>query len=309
MRYVNNFNALQMSADIINQHTTAFGNTENGCFLYLQNIDNQHLRFCITLSDSTGKEKDSETGFSYFGARYYDSDLSGLFLSVDPMSDKYPNISQYAYCAWNPVKLVDPNGLDTINIYLDKGSVEQIKADGDHQILYHINGILAGSDNIKKDECSFYTVSYDITYLDGDKESKCHNDHLKLSDIKIGEIIFKKIANIGSSVEWDYYSMKDGYGNYYGDLSSSGMNDKMIHYKNDYTAEYVDFWNHYHPTINSYGFYPSYSDQDHARDLKGARCTIFFDGRSMDFNEFVSQNNNGYISMTKFKELWNRFAR
>ena len=58
----------------------------------------------------TGKERDHETGFSYFGARYYDSDLSGLFLSVDPMADKYPSISPYAYCAWNPVKLVDPDG-------------------------------------------------------------------------------------------------------------------------------------------------------------------------------------------------------
>ena len=60
----------------------------------------------------TGKEKDEETGFSYFGARYYDSDLSGLFLSVDPMADKYPSISPYAYCAWNPLKLVDPDGKD-----------------------------------------------------------------------------------------------------------------------------------------------------------------------------------------------------
>ena len=58
----------------------------------------------------TGKEKDSETGYCYFGARYYDSDLSGLFLSVDPMADKYPSISPSAYCAWNPVKLVDPEG-------------------------------------------------------------------------------------------------------------------------------------------------------------------------------------------------------
>ena len=58
----------------------------------------------------TGKERDRETGFSYFGARYYDSDLSGLFLSVDPMADKYPSISPYAYCAWSPVKLVDPDG-------------------------------------------------------------------------------------------------------------------------------------------------------------------------------------------------------
>jgi len=65
----------------------------------------------------TGKEKDSETGFYYFGARYYDPSLSGLFISVDPMADKYPSISPYAYCAWNPVKLVDPDGKDWIVIF------------------------------------------------------------------------------------------------------------------------------------------------------------------------------------------------
>ncbi|MBO7201444.1 MAG: RHS repeat-associated core domain-containing protein, partial [Bacteroidales bacterium] len=58
----------------------------------------------------TGKERDSETGFSYFGARYYDSDILTGWLSVDPMADKYPALSPYAYCAWNPVKLVDPDG-------------------------------------------------------------------------------------------------------------------------------------------------------------------------------------------------------
>ena len=57
----------------------------------------------------SAKEKDSETGFSYFGSRYYSSDLS-IWLSVDPMSDKYPSLSPYVYCANNPVKLVDPNG-------------------------------------------------------------------------------------------------------------------------------------------------------------------------------------------------------
>ena len=57
----------------------------------------------------SGKERDEETGYSYFGARYYNSSYS-IWLSVDPMSDKYPSISPYAYCANNPVKLVDPNG-------------------------------------------------------------------------------------------------------------------------------------------------------------------------------------------------------
>ena len=58
----------------------------------------------------TGKERDSETGFSYFGARYYESDILTAWLSVDPMADKYPSLSPYAYCAWNPVRLVDPDG-------------------------------------------------------------------------------------------------------------------------------------------------------------------------------------------------------
>ena len=57
----------------------------------------------------SAKERDSETGLSYFGSRYYSSDLS-IWLSVDPMSDKYPSLSPYTYCANNPVRCVDPNG-------------------------------------------------------------------------------------------------------------------------------------------------------------------------------------------------------
>ena len=57
----------------------------------------------------SAKECDSETGLSYFGSRYYSSDLS-VWLSVDPMSDKYPSLSPYTYCANNPVRVVDPDG-------------------------------------------------------------------------------------------------------------------------------------------------------------------------------------------------------
>jgi len=64
----------------------------------------------------SAKEKDVETGLSYFGSRYYNSDLS-VWLSVDPMSDKYPSLSPYTYCANNPVKLVDPNGEEIGDIY------------------------------------------------------------------------------------------------------------------------------------------------------------------------------------------------
>ena len=62
------------------------------------------------LSTFTGKERDEETGYGYFGARYMDHELMTMWLSVDPLADKYPSISPYAYCAWNPMKLVDPYG-------------------------------------------------------------------------------------------------------------------------------------------------------------------------------------------------------
>ena len=50
---------------------------------------------CVSSSDSTGKEKDEETGYGYFGARYTDHELMTMWLSVDPMTDKYPSISPY----------------------------------------------------------------------------------------------------------------------------------------------------------------------------------------------------------------------
>ena len=57
----------------------------------------------------SGKEKDAETGYSYFGARYYDSDLS-VWLSVDPLAGDFAGISPYAYVANNPIILIDPDG-------------------------------------------------------------------------------------------------------------------------------------------------------------------------------------------------------
>jgi RHS repeat-associated protein len=57
----------------------------------------------------SAKERDTETGYSYFGARYYDADIS-VWLSVDPMTDKYPGVSPYNFCLLNPLKYIDPDG-------------------------------------------------------------------------------------------------------------------------------------------------------------------------------------------------------
>jgi RHS repeat-associated protein len=58
----------------------------------------------------SAKERDLETGYSYFGARYYDAGLS-IWLSVDPMAHERSWLSPYNYCQWNPMVLVDPTGM------------------------------------------------------------------------------------------------------------------------------------------------------------------------------------------------------
>jgi len=54
----------------------------------------------------------NERGRCYYGARYYDPKTS-VFLGVDPMSDKYPGLSPFVYCADNPIMLIDPTGMST----------------------------------------------------------------------------------------------------------------------------------------------------------------------------------------------------
>jgi RHS repeat-associated protein len=59
------------------------------------------------------KEYDAETGYYYFGARYYDPSL-GRFITPDPMG--YVNgLNQYAYALNNPLKFIDPLGLSAQN--------------------------------------------------------------------------------------------------------------------------------------------------------------------------------------------------
>lgn len=66
---------------------------------------------------TTKRKGDQIASFHHYGARYYWSELLAGWLSVDPLADKYPNISPYAYCAWNPVKLVDPDGREIGDYY------------------------------------------------------------------------------------------------------------------------------------------------------------------------------------------------
>ena len=48
-----------------------------------------------------------------YGARRYDPAYC-LFTQMDPLAEKYPHLNPYVYCAGNPVRYVDPDGMNPI---------------------------------------------------------------------------------------------------------------------------------------------------------------------------------------------------
>ena len=72
----------------------------------------------------TSKERDSETGLDFFGARYF-APVQGRFTSPDePLYDQYADEPQswnlYSYVRNNPLVYVDPNGKETCYYSTDK---------------------------------------------------------------------------------------------------------------------------------------------------------------------------------------------
>ena len=136
-----------------------------------------HTNFPISVSFAenhtfSAKERDSETSLSYFGSRYYSSDLS-IWLSVDPKASKYPSLSPYVYCADNPVKLVDPNGMEY----------------GDY---YNYAGEYLGSDKIDDNKVYVAKSKTDVVNEDGTTTTS----FIEAVDLGITHDEFCIIANI-----------------------------------------------------------------------------------------------------------------
>ena len=100
------------SSDVVTNSSGSIQNESDyypygGERVYSQTITNQNYKF-------TGKERDSESNFDYFGARYYSSTL-GRFPTADPvpisrqLTDPQ-TLNKYSYTFNRPTVLIDPNG-------------------------------------------------------------------------------------------------------------------------------------------------------------------------------------------------------
>ena len=72
-----------------------------------------------------GKELDDRTNLYYFNARYYDATI-GRFINVDPVQD---GSNWYIYCSNNPIRLIDPTGLDDRDPYWAGLAYARLKGD------------------------------------------------------------------------------------------------------------------------------------------------------------------------------------
>ncbi|MBK7929515.1 MAG: RHS repeat-associated core domain-containing protein [Bryobacterales bacterium] len=82
----------------------------------------------------TGKERDSETGLDYFGARYF-SGVHGRFTSPDPTFMTKARISDpqqwnvYSYVRNHPLKHIDPDGRE-LKLVISPGTLPGNVASG-----------------------------------------------------------------------------------------------------------------------------------------------------------------------------------
>jgi len=96
---------------IVNGNGTVLAGYDYDAWGYL--LENRSLNSDSIKFKYTGKERDKESLYDYFGARYYDARI-GRWGQVEPLLKKYPQISPYVYSLDNPLVIIDPNGLDPI---------------------------------------------------------------------------------------------------------------------------------------------------------------------------------------------------
>ena len=158
-----------------------------------------------TIKLHTGKDFFDLQGAGWYDnqARYYDC-LIPTFKSQDPLAEKYPWLSPYCHCTNNPMKFVDPDGLDWVEnnntnefVWMDNVTSYKNTPKGycyigcDNDLLSHLN---ISTKNIKISE-SKYGFS-----LEGDKNTGVLIPLLTKTILNLRIDITPNISTISSAI-------------------------------------------------------------------------------------------------------------
>ena len=157
------------------------------------------------------KELDRENGLDLydFSARMYDPMLP-MFTSVDPLSEKKPWNSPYAYCGGNPILRIDISGKDDYNVNALGYFSLLKKTDDKNDLIYSMQG-----DNINYN----HFISVDKSFIVSEKTVNIKH---KMADGVIGTTsityykgdnlkkIYNFLNNNNNIVEWSLVEFDSG---------------------------------------------------------------------------------------------------
>ncbi|MDY0216949.1 MAG: RHS repeat-associated core domain-containing protein [Bacteroidales bacterium] len=199
-----------------------------------------------------GKELDSETNLYYYGARYYTPEI-GIWLSVDPLSDKYPHQSNYMYCSGRLVNVIDPDGMDEWDVNVSGNVVKRIP--NDKKDAFHMvddKGKRVDGKSIEFEKGTILgRVNYNKNY---GKENK-NNDIYAVNNSNDGEKLHQFFTE-NTNVEFARFDLKNS-GKEINTISTShdvgsdySSGDILKYLKNIGGLSSVDNFDHNHPNDN-----------------------------------------------------------
>ncbi len=204
------------------------------------------------------------------------------------MSDKYPSMSPYVYCANNPIKLVDPNGEEW---YVNQDGYIKEGDNKDDHTLYAVKG----KENTFGDRLTYQRgdrKGQDISMpIDDDVMKSFNTDEngyskMDLTGKEDAGLNMMRFLSRNTDVEWSFWGGQDQEGNDFATMatshkkdSDSGSTNPVKNASIKQTSNHqtpLKFFIHSHPRRALWGTWASSNDKRIRDDCKiGSPNSVF----------------------------------